>query len=820
GDFAALRTPVAKASARPGDSALPYALLARLLRALDTAPAEPWVRSELARLLPEWGAAPAGRLEPLHLRAAVLACLAEVRGGDAATLVLDDLHFADAATLEMLPWLVAETRAVTWLIGARPLGDAGVPLAEALAALDALDAPAVRRIELRPLDRAAVHALVASLDLPGLDASVSADALWQHSGGNPLFLLETLRAWLRRDAAAPAGAALPAPAPLARLIEQRLERLGAPALRLARLASLAGSEFDLPLAAAVLGVHVLDLADPWHELEAAQIVRDAGFAHDLVLEATRQSVPQAIATALHAQIAAELARRGVADARIAPHWQAAARWPEAAEAHEAAARHAWAASRRGEELAHRRRAIAAWEAAGRAESAFSARADSLEVLLLVESVDQAQALADGLLADAADAGQRLVAQLARAQTLLMAVRHGEAIEAATEARELAAAAGDASRERIAARFVAVSMAQAQRADEGVALLDAYRDGLPADPASDDALRYWSDLAYVLQAAGQRRRCAEALERAIEGFERRGDFAEMLVNLNNLAALKNSLGRLDGAIADGDRALALAERLGELQGIPAGALQIHQGLVRLSCGRFGSALRHFDAAAAVFAGSGQPTWVLVARNHLTNVWLQLGQTARAGQALPDDVEAVHAATRARRCIVASRLDAALGRDPLSALSRALEILGEGGDPAMRLQAQIEQLLWLEPDDALALFDAIEAPLQRQELLALAAKARWYAIRATMRAGRVEAAAALARPALTALGDVHPLDLYPPEALAIGHAALQAAGDDAAAQAVLQQALAWIDAALDDVPAPFRESFLHRNPVNRALLTQRR
>lgn len=821
GDFAAQRGHATVAGARPGDTNLPYAVLARLLRALsESPPATPWVRAELARLLPEWGAPAPARLEALHLRAAVSRHMAELAALRPLTFVLDDLHFADAATLELLPALLADSAAVVWLLGTRPAGDAGTPLVELLAALAGIDRPRVQRIELQPLDHAAVHELLESLELPGLAAAVWADDLWRHSGGNPLFLLETLRAWLRSESGeVRLTAGLPAPAPLARLIEQRLERLSVPALRLARLAALAGSDFDIELAAAVLGVHALDLADPWGELEEAHIVRGAAFAHDLVLEATRVSVPPAIAQVLHGQIAAELARRGVAAARVAPHWQAARRWVEAARVHEAAARDALTASRRSEELAHRRAAIAAWDEADDAGEAFRARCESLEALLLIESVEQAQSLADTLLAQAGSAAQRLDAQLARAQTLLMAVRHGEAIEAATEARALALAAQDLGRERVAVRFIAVALAQAQRAAEAVALLEPYQAGLPDDPAGDDSFRYWSDFAYVLQAANQRSRCAQALERAIAGCERRGDFAEMLTNLNNLAALKNSLGRLAEAISDGERALALAERIGEVHGIPAGALQIHFGLVRAASGRPGTALRHFEAARTLFAGAGQATWVALAHIHVTNLLLQLGQTARAMQALPaDDLTALQS-IRARRCVVAARVEAALGRSPLTLLAQACELLGTRGDPTTRLQAQIDRLPWLDAAEALSQAQAIEPELADIEQLALVAKARWYHIQALQRHGGADAALPLVHEALAALSTVHPADMVLPEAWAIARSVLLAGGETRAAHEVLQQAIEWIDAATLDVPVDFRESFLHRNPVNRTLLAQR-
>jgi len=818
GDFAAAHGRHAVAAARPGDAQIPYALLARLLRALPAPAALPaWARRELARLLPECGTAAEGRLDALALRSAVAALLAEIGSEVGAAIVLDDLHFADAATLEALPALMAEA-GVRWLLGSRPPAEAGSDAAAAIGTLAALERPPLRRIALAPLDAAGVHALLESLELPGIDAATWAPALLHHSGGNPLFLLETLRAVLRDDAA-PALRSLPKPAPLAALIERRLERLSPPALRLARLAALADSDFDIELAAAVLGVHPIDLADPWRELEDAQIVRDGGFAHDLVLDATRGAVPAVVARALHAQIAAQGAARDLPAARVAMHWQAAGRWPEAAAAHEAAARHAQAASRRSDELMHRRQVIRAWNAAGDADAAFQARVETVEPLLVVESVEQAQALADGLLADARTPEQRLAGLLASAQTLLMAARASEAMVLAREAHALAANLADHACERIAARYLAVGLAQAQRADEAVALLEPYEAGLPADPAHDDTYRFWSDMAYALQAANQRTRCAAALERSIAGGEARGDLSEVLTGLSNLSGVKGNLGRLDAALVDAQRAQRLSERLGDVAGVPAGALHIHLGLLSAYSGPLGSALGHFDTAHALFVSAGHNTWVAVARNHRADVLLNLGQIARARQALPADDPTTLLPTRARRLIVASRIERALGHSPLPLLNQAIALLGDCRDPYMRLLAQVDALRTQDPAEAAEAALALEAQAERIEHLAVATKARWYRVDALRRSGRLDEALALARQARDEFAHTQPWDMYIPEAWAIARRAFLEAGDDDAARAALRRALAWIEAALPDVPEEFRDSFRHRNAVNEWLLAAR-
>jgi hypothetical protein len=123
GDFARGRPHTLLASARPGDKHVVYASFSRLLRAL---PADalralaPPLRAELAHLLPELGDAGMvpGPAEPARFFNAVLAAL----GAEALAvpgIVLDDLHFADDASIELLHHVLASGQHA-WLITARP----------------------------------------------------------------------------------------------------------------------------------------------------------------------------------------------------------------------------------------------------------------------------------------------------------------------------------------------------------------------------------------------------------------------------------------------------------------------------------------------------------------------------------------------------------------------------------------------------------------------------------------------------------------------------------------------------------------------------
>ncbi len=183
--------------ARPGDAGVPYATLARVLRTAMAGkrPELPeGSRGQLARLLPEL--LPASDVPPDgqrgQLQQAIETVLLHVQRDGVRGIVLDDLHFADEASVEMLRTIVGDEREsnLRWGFAQRT----GEPTAAALALRDTLEeAFGLNTVVLAPLDAAQMAALVDSLGLPDLDGSAIAERLVRHTGGNPMFALETLK---------------------------------------------------------------------------------------------------------------------------------------------------------------------------------------------------------------------------------------------------------------------------------------------------------------------------------------------------------------------------------------------------------------------------------------------------------------------------------------------------------------------------------------------------------------------------------------------------------------------------------------------------
>ncbi len=276
-------------------------------------------------------------------------------------LVLEDLHWADTSTLDLVVFLAHN-------LAERPV---------ALLATCRRDEPSskgrmarladgVRRsgaglvLDLGPLPPGELTALLtpapAALLTPAL-----ADAIVARSGGNPFFAEELL-------AAAPSQTA-ELPRRLRDLLLQRVERLDPAAQGLLRLAAAAGRDVGYPLLAALAAVPEPDVRESLrqaveHEvLVADQAAGTFRFRHPLLAEAVYSTILPGEREELHARLAEELSRTSTASpAELAPHWAAAGRAAEALTASVEAARQAEAVFGLAEAVAHLERALALWPA--------------------------------------------------------------------------------------------------------------------------------------------------------------------------------------------------------------------------------------------------------------------------------------------------------------------------------------------------------------------------------------------------------------------------------------------------------------------------
>lgn len=802
--------------ARPGDAQVPYALAARLLRALVAqmdAPVEPWARRELARLVPAFdpGWTPVGDVDAVRLAQAVQQLLAATHPAG-SVIALDDLQYADAESLHMLP-LAARGGAndPRWLLGAR---EHELP-AVARQWLDALDASALARISLAPLDAAGVQTLLESLALPELPAARWARTIFRHTGGNPLFVLETLRALLAPGAVARTAARdLPLPTNVGQLIGARLAQLSGQALALAQVAALAGEDFDAETAAAVLCVHPLDLAVPWTELQRAHVLHDHGFAHDLVLDATQRSVAPETARLIHRAIAERLAQR--APARAAAHFESAQDWDAACATYIEAARGAGAASHRAEELRLLRCAASCVDRGATAADRFEIELRSARAAQWVDRTDVARACAEAALGCAATPAQRAEALAACAEAVDFLGQGERAIEYAQAGLRLALELRDAPLVLTLAGILGRLYGARGECERGLAVFEEYEPWLAteAGPAGSMFLAHRSQ---VLEQAKRRQDAAAVARRALALAVAAGDLTAACVAHTHLAAYCVRLGLKEETREHVTAALSLREELGATGGQTEMA-RVYQGVWSYQTGRYRQAMQHFVTAhERLMLGHATP-WAIVARVALARVYITLGQPARAVQLLEAIPDGLPLAVRGLTLVALARALRLLGRAHVPLLEEALAIYPQHRQFDNDLMAQMQQALDIAPAAGAALAARVEAEARQRINRPLMLDAQAIACHCLLRAGAVTEASAMARKAQATAAQSIPWTVYPGEIQLWAFEALDAAGDRDAAVAALRAGVDWIThEALPNVPDEFRDSFLNRNAANRGLLT---
>lgn len=817
-DFAAAHAGVV-VSARPGDSSVPYTALARLLRAIferTRPPADDNVMRELARILPELGAPGAGPLAPLRLRLAVETCLRQCAGHELGLLALDDVQFADLASLELLPAVAQAARtpaaSIRWLLASRP-GEMPEPL-HAWGA--AQDTDALTSVVLVPLDLPAIAQLLDSLALPGFDAAQWAAAIARHTGGNPMFILETLRS-LWEGGQAPAlqpGGALPLPADVGSLIERRLQQLSPDALNLARVAALAGQDFTPELAASVLERRVIDLAEPWRELEAAQVIRDNAFAHDLILEATARSVPRVISRAMHARVATYMEAQQASAARIALHWFEAAEHSRAGTQYRRAAEQALAASRRSDEVTLLTSAAACFERIADHSAHFDVLCERLGALVQVAPGDDLRVAAQALLPLARGPHQRACALVAVAEVQLASGEFDAVIEAMPEAIRLAHDTEAVELEVIAARRFAVALVNAGRAAAAVELLAPYIGAAAQLPSLRARGEFHAELGLVLERADRRAEARLHQERAVELAIAAGDLSTAATGSANLGVNHAFWGDPHRAAECMEQALRLAADTGAEGGMSL-IFRATLGIYWRDLGRYGDALQLFDIAQAAFEANANALWVAVTEMHRALLWVALGQPARARRLVPL-AASLPAFVHASRGLVEAQVAHALGAPHPARIEQALALMQQSDRPDLRLILQCEQSLHLDPFAAAEVCRGAMVEAQRRELMGASLTAQVRLVQALTRAGLEQSAADEAAAIEQAMALFVPRALYVPQAWWVVHQAFQAVGEHSAARRALGSGADWIAMALPRVPAEFQSSFLLRNPINRALL----
>ena len=265
------------------------------------------------------------------LNAALVGSLVEHASRQAVVLVLEDIHWADPATLDVLSYLPRRMRSARVLVIATYR-----PEEAARGALDATVARLQRarlaiEIRLRPLDEDGTARLVMSaLRLDRAPTTEFRAAIHERCDGNPFFTEEVLRTLVERGEITyrdgmwrreRAVRHIDLPRTISAAVDQRLGELAPETLQILRVAAVIGVRFDFDLLASVGAFTEADVIAALTAAVRQQLVVEEGsngteryrFWHALTREVVLAGLLGRQRRLLHGAIARELERRAGAD---------------------------------------------------------------------------------------------------------------------------------------------------------------------------------------------------------------------------------------------------------------------------------------------------------------------------------------------------------------------------------------------------------------------------------------------------------------------------------------------------------------------------
>ncbi len=587
------------------------------------------------------------------------ALVAELGGNDLSVLVVEDVHWADEGTLDMLKLLARRIGGFPMLALVSFRDDELGPVSPLQMVLGELaGAATVERYRVPPLSMDAVRILAAPW---GVDAR----RLFETTGGNPFFVTEALAATGVELADTVRGAVL-----------ARAARLSLPARALLEAAAVVPSRIELWLLDAVADLSALDECLNSGMLRPGDGVVE--FRHELARLAIEVAISPHRRVELHLAVLGALASsaRGPVDpARLSHHAAAAGdvdavlRYaPEAGERAAALCAHREAAQQFAKALRY-----AAMVGPERRAYLFERR--SYECYLTEQMV--------------------------------------EAIEARREALALHRASGDRVREGDSHRWLSRLVWFA--GDRATAVLEARRavELLETEPPGRELAMAYSNQAQLSMLADDVAGAIEQGSRAIALAERLGETEILVHALNNVGSAEAAGGRPD-AFAKLERSLALALDADLEEHVPPA--NPNPSTRPVSARDYAAADRHLSAGLAYCEEHDLDAWAV----YMTG-WLA---SLRLGQGLWDEAaDSATAVLRRLNVAVPSRIQ------PLVVLGRLRARRGEP-DP------------WGPLDEALELAVRTEELQRLAPVAAARAEARWLAGDATAVGRETEQALALA------------------------------------------------------------------------------
>lgn len=545
-------------------------------------------------------------------------------------LFLDDLHWADSATLEYLSYLIAHLRDQRiFFIGTYRVEETqeGSPLR---AWLDKLPRDCVHTLMLPPLSREEIGFLLRQI-LHQYDSAVL-HALYAETEGNPLFVRELVRSLLasntlQRDP--PAGIwrlttkEIGVPESLKELIRTSLRRVPRRAHGVLNLGAIAGRSFALPTLKAILHQPEEALLDRLDDLRRLGLIVEHEGRYQFSHEVVRQVVYDELSTDRkrlgHRKIAEALERLypdrlDEISGELAQHYERAQLWEKAIAHMLQAARRAQRAYAYSEALALTERALGLFSQL-QARSAARLRKTKLELLDcytdlfptiydIKPALEKLRAVISEMVALAQDLEEMALlchAYQKSAWIELAAGRREAAHHALTQALEISQKLPDRS---VTARVLYnIGDVHAQLSEHSQALEYFQHSAELWASLGDGHRRAYAlrNSAIIQLFVGEYAQAQQNLESALAEFQAVSDLRGQAAALNNLGLVFCDLGQWARAQECYERAYGLMSAVGDQRAL--GIILLNMGTLQIEQGRYTEALGYLDRVVSMLGEVG-------------------------------------------------------------------------------------------------------------------------------------------------------------------------------------------------------------------------
>ncbi|MBI5369269.1 MAG: tetratricopeptide repeat protein, partial [Planctomycetes bacterium] len=673
---------------------------------------------ELARLVPELGeresvkklpepVAFGEREDKLRLFDAVTRFFISLSRQEPVLLLLDDLHWADELTCELLHYFVRNTKKERVLLVINYRIEEIIqrqrrhhPLDELLASM-AKEGLTDERLQLKRLDNDQTAEMLASLLGDGRVPWQLVTTVGEKTGGNPFMIEEMLKAMLdagavlvRDDGVALRGLdEVDVPTSVRDLIERRLSRLADANRDFLAIAAAIGHQFSFDVVCAVTGLPEEDVLDALDDvlrlkLVAELDVRGAGdlyeFTHPMIREVLYRGINRRKKKRLHEKIAASI------------------------ETHFAA-----------ELEAHIEELVVHWTAAGDEEKILTCSLSAARKAFRAYANDQAIHFFEQVL------------ELSKAN---------ESIEGAARRLEVLGDLLDV-------------LDRKGRWEEGLWRMDEFRAACEQMGDPQHLSEAHRRRGFFLHRAGKVAEAMVEYNQALDALGRDRESAEALKLLHELSRLYFWTNELEIAQRMSAKAMALAEQLKDAREI-AHLHNLH-ACIHQAHGRIRDSLEGFTQAHAAFTSLNDVRGLLFSHNNLGGSWEALGEYAKAlefktkGLELARSVGDVSFAGWMHMSLATTLIRQGRWREADEHLEQAAATCAQIGDrrSAVRVDLQKARLLYLRGrfSEASALLASTRDAAREMEDFAIVSDAVIYLANLHRKAGRLEQAIPFAQEA---------------------------------------------------------------------------